>query len=559
MAVTVRILILTDDDGSYDPAHRFSLTELVSILRAPLSLTFDCHVTTAHRAHGTPYSSGADVQSYDFTKHFDPNEYDEIWFFGVSNEAPDTGERFPLSAAELEVVCAFMDSGGGVFATGDHESLGKDLCGQIPRVRTMRRWEFDYSQVSGPQGYDHYNETSGDGPPVMGPHRHDTLVMGHDLAYQFDDQSDDIPQTITPRMYMGGISGLVDWRYPHPLLCGPQGVIDILPDHMHEGECQEPDDLTGTFPIGGTNHPEYPAKNGWQVSPQVIAWGTVDSGKVTAIDRKDTFAGPFDTTPYDQTPFTGHPATYSDYFGSIGAYDGHLVDVGRVAVDSTFHHFFNVNLNGAGSHSSDPVKQKGFTASAAGEDAFSKIKQYYWNIAQWLAPATVQQQMFTTLLLVSRRDGQLRMSLRADQIMRLPYRDFLRFGAITRSAFARITPACAHVTWVVAAIDPLALLLAPWVYVKIHMPDPPPDPLREVMAVDPQEMVTAACAGVMVEVLRRFPDSTGLDDPRAQEAMEGVVGAGVRLGLERAIEGAGERLAASQRFLDRLKEATAER
>jgi hypothetical protein len=96
----------------------------------------------------------------------------------------------------------------------------------------------------------------------MGPHRHDTLAKGHDLAYQFDDQSDDVPQTITPRMYLGGISGLVDWRYPHPLLCGPQGVIDVLPDHMHEGECQEPEDLSGTFSVGGTTRPEYPAKNG---------------------------------------------------------------------------------------------------------------------------------------------------------------------------------------------------------------------------------------------------------------------------------------------------------
>ena len=31
--------------------------------------------------------------------------------------------------------------------------------------------------------------------------RHDTLRAGDDLKYQFDDQSDDIPQQIIPKMY----------------------------------------------------------------------------------------------------------------------------------------------------------------------------------------------------------------------------------------------------------------------------------------------------------------------------------------------------------------------
>ena len=33
-------------------------------------------------------------------------------------------------------------------------------------------------------------------------------------------------------------------------------------------------------------------------------------------------------------------------FGAIGSYDGHRANVGRVLVDATWHHFFNVNLIG---------------------------------------------------------------------------------------------------------------------------------------------------------------------------------------------------------------------
>ena len=35
-------------------------------------------------------------------------------------------------------------------------------------------------------------------------------------------------------------------------------------------------------------------------------------------------------------------------FGVIGAYDGHQGGVGRIAVDSTWHHFININIDGTG-------------------------------------------------------------------------------------------------------------------------------------------------------------------------------------------------------------------
>ena len=67
-------------------------------------------------------------------------------------------------------------------------------------------------------------------------------------------------------------------------------------------------------------------------------------------------------------------------FGVLGAYDGHPQSVGRIVVDATWHHWFNVNLRGFD------------TASAH----FAQIRNYYWNVALWLAGKDKQQAMFNT-------------------------------------------------------------------------------------------------------------------------------------------------------------------
>ena len=140
--------------------------------------------------------------------------------------------------------------------------------------------------------------------------------------------------------------------YPHPLLCSTHGPIDVLPDHMHEGEVIEPWDLSASLAFGAKSFVEYPTDvHGYQEKPQIVAWGKVIELRPTRARR---------------VPYTGEP----DYpanarpFGVVGAYDGHRVGVGRVAVDSTWHHFFDINLIG------DPVaafpKTQGFRASPEG-------------------------------------------------------------------------------------------------------------------------------------------------------------------------------------------------
>ena len=68
-------------------------------------------------------------------------------------------------------------------------------------------------------------------------------------------KSDDIPMRISPRWYHSHLCvhdfkpahylWPYKWKkFPHPILCGKDGVINVLPDHPHEGEVVEPTNLT---------------------------------------------------------------------------------------------------------------------------------------------------------------------------------------------------------------------------------------------------------------------------------------------------------------------------
>lgn len=479
----VRILMVCDDEYSYDADHKFGLTELIDSLQAP-SLLVKFAVTRAHR-EASAYAAKADIQAFRFDNpaHFNPSNFDEIWFFGLRH-AYETAS--PLSAPELRKVSEFMDSGGGVFATGDHEDLGAALCGQIPRVRSMRKWAFDYAVVA--DSYEHYNPGSGDGPPVFGSFRHDTLMAGHDPVFTFDDQSDDVAAPIIPTMYGTG-GKLFQLRFPHPLLCGPRGVIEILPDHMHEGECIVPATLDLSTTFDGYTSPEYPAASGIQSMPDVVARGIV-----TAHETDNTALGSIQDV-----------ASTPKQFGCIGAYDGRPVGVGRVVVDSTFHHFVNINIDGTGSDSSDPVKQQGFYASPQGLEQFTQIQAYWRNIAIWLAPATVATAMFHTALWAARWDPQVRMVTPGLAQNRTSWRNLVAYGTVVHTAIARFWSPCAAFDWFfagMAAEHPLAKYS--W-WLKLILPDPPP---YDHLIVSRPELVTGAVGHLMAQLVATPPGSS---------------------------------------------------
>ena len=81
-------------------------------------------------------------------------------------------------------------------------------------------------------------------------------------------------------------------------------------------------------------------------------------------------------------------------FGVVGAHNGHAAGVGRVVVDSTWHHWFDVNLTGRPLAPGDPIdpvvpadpKAHGFEATPIGEAAYAREQNYFRNVAIWLAP-----------------------------------------------------------------------------------------------------------------------------------------------------------------------------
>ncbi len=326
----VRVLMYADSSVRFNGGSFLGLQYVINLLQSRAYFYVDFDISTAHRDGTDPSATIAGAQK--LTDLDVLNKYDQIWFFGF-NSAPN------LSAAELAVLDQFMAAPkhGGVLVTGDHADLGKGIAGQIKRAGKMRRYP---APVSSPPVW---NTTLRDGPDAG-------------AAFDFADQSDDTPQVVRLRRYPLSSPFVFRGRSrPHPVMCGPDGPIDVLPDHQHEGEAIAP------MPAAGD--PEWPTKAGHQEHPEVIAWGRI-------VDPAATKSG--------------------QEIGVISAYNGHNVDVGRVLADSTWHHWFDINLTGI---AAPPSPYAGFDDTLAGQLALKKIDAYFLNCGVWLAPPDRQAAM----------------------------------------------------------------------------------------------------------------------------------------------------------------------
>jgi len=497
----VRILIVADAGGSFGMAD-FGLQAFLGILAVPPGPWVRFQITKAHRAT----DATADLQQFRFDAH-DLSQYDEVWMFGVERGS-GTAANPPLSDQELRVLSEFMDQGGGVFATGDHEDLGVVMCGRVPRVRSMRKW---YWPTPGPNG-------EPVAPNVGGSDRYDTLSAGNDPGIQFNDQSDDVPQVITPKMYPTW--PWTPWffrTYPHPLLCGPRGVIRFLPDHPHEGECYVPSTLTATFTFNGYTITEYPGG----LAPEVIAWSNL-AGRGTDLNKG---------------PLTGRN------FGAIGVYDGHRVDIGRVVVDATWHHFFNVNLIGELGNP-DPIKSVGFAATPTGQAALDDIKVYYRNIAVWLARPSTIDCMWWAAAWWCRWHHRIFMDLRPyyiESLERLELGELLRIGGEARDVLGRVASQCTvrwWIWWHIIRLYPelwkgLERYADPW----LPRPEPKhgsnPEPVPNVAVPIHIEMLLDAVMGsVVYSIANAFPEPTKEARLAAQKTQwQEIVGKNVEVAL----------------------------
>jgi hypothetical protein len=363
----IHILIVADGEIGF-VFGEFGLTELIDKALRPTPMPWEkLEIVKAHRA---AEAMGADVTGFKFDKKpLSPHPldyYDQIWLFGKERE-----DSSPLSDSELNELAIFMNRGGGVFATGDHEDLGAALCGNVPRVRSMRRWFLRDSP-----------------PPVKGPTRIDTLREGGDKGFETHDQSDRFPQEIRPIFKL--IKGTKK-SAPHELLTDGGFAITVLPDHFHEGECLIPQSLKDKIPLSdGTEFYEYPLDQSGKerTIPEIVAISTSAAGSVT----DEIGASPVNPR----------------CFNIIVAYDGHCagkVDegsekdgVGRVVVDASFHHFVDINLRGdkkdgpGGLYDDSNMPTKDYLA----------IQQYYRNIVVWLCPQEKRASYYLNMLLAIR-------------------------------------------------------------------------------------------------------------------------------------------------------------
>ena len=338
---TPKILVVTDN-LNYQQANSFGLTEFVDTLCANTIHGMTSIVMTAQFNPDPMAALSYDattrhISNYKFTNAAYgvlKSRYDVVFILSINGEF--VGPKLTDESGALDAITAFMQAGGGVFATGDHEDLGAGMCKDIPRVRNMRYWTNTAPQVVPSAG-------GTDRLTTNLPGRGD--IAGSDDEYEFSDQSDQFPQRlyVNFRTAAGGI-GLA-----HPLLQVPatNRAIEVFPDHPHEGECIVPSNLTTKLADGATE--EWPIVGGARVSPEMVAL-TMSHGNA----------------------FPGKEAVTPRSFIAICAYDGQSANVGRVVTDATWHHFVNINV------------RPGMSA-LAGRD-LADIKQYYANLATWLMP-----------------------------------------------------------------------------------------------------------------------------------------------------------------------------
>lgn len=478
-AAQIKVLVVSDGSSySTNPNTGFSLG---LALQDAFDPTHDEHPSYARfeftKAHRT---TTADVTTGFANFRFNPGSldaFDEVWLFGYTPGAPY------LDAAELATLHAFMDAGGGVLAMGDHEDLGLGLCGGVQRVRAMRKWWFDSpappaGMLRAPDNADlSRNDTQQ--PPLPGS------------------ESNDVPQPIYPNYRYTHAYWRPWWRsqkYPHPILCGPRGAITVLPDHPHEGDCIVPAAAFASEFTGG-------------VQAEVIARGR------NVVGREKS----------------GYVISDPREFGLIGTWDGHLpqANQGRIVVDATWHHWFNVNLRGL---------------RVAGGDNYNDVLAYFRNVAIWLAPKRKQTAMRRAgqrILMLTPAMVEITATLREFRPER-----FYALGVAARDALGRIAPQCQSAAWYLELVSPFMPAAAAKAALNDRF-----DGVHNLVESATLEALSTAAFGGMVNAVAIEMNKRGLDK---LDSWDKALDQASEEGVKRGFEYASKQLLAGQRKLKTL-------
>jgi hypothetical protein len=270
-------------------------------------------------------------------------DFDELWVFGTLQRNIPATTTEPaildneLTEEEVAALRAWMDAGGGVLITGDHANPNP--------VKEPEKDDTDHStfQCLG-RAIGRCVPRAGelrvwDGPPTTSDDNINTQVP--DGAKDPEDlilQEDAIPQRLDLAVGRDGPHFLF-WRE----IASIDGEItirpiDTFPDHMHEGAVIVPPTL----------------------DPEIWPEGTQPVVVATGVNQRD-----------------GEPCNL------VVAYDGGG-RVGRIVADSTWHHYFNVNLRGFPKTDDDKPLP---------DTDFEGIAQFYVNLALWLAPGELRDRI----------------------------------------------------------------------------------------------------------------------------------------------------------------------
>lgn len=330
--ITIKILIYTDtsDITDVNDEESWGVTILKNLLetRGPAFAKIELKVVNRFQVPETPQKITAEIL----------DGVDQLWIFGVFlGVAPQTfddlfgGRDNEPDPTELAVLEEWMKK-GGVLIAGDHSvpdplnengpvesylCLGRALGHKVPRAGRLRQWE---------------------GPPTsLDASSFSTLVNTAEMdVAEPSAQEDAVPQKLLPVLDAQG--------QPHRLLMGKnaQGesrLLDVFPDHAHEGLLKLPPQ-----PLDG----EWPARpDGTKPEPAVVA---------NSCDKRSCQSGP-----------------------ALVAYDGDTAGVGRIVSDSSWHHYFNVNLRNLKNTALVPMTDL--------------LAQFFSNLAVWLSPLEKRLQM----------------------------------------------------------------------------------------------------------------------------------------------------------------------
>ena len=361
---TIRILIYTDVDYiNEDPCEDFGISELKRLLlfkakRLCKTVRFEVKLINRHDR-----CDGANPLTGELLSHFD-----QLWLFGFLTTNEHDHPKNELDNEELRELERWMNAGGGLFITGDHSNpdericdgdprkenpetflnLGRAIGYRVPRAGQLRVWEGPPTRSSAKiplEERDNFNT-------LVGP---DVTTLDNDKPnLQADNHALDLDLVLTP----GGLPHKLFWWYVEGDKLVP---ITKFPDHMHEGRLRIPGFLNG----------EWTAPEPF---PEVVA---------RARDNR--------------------PFQIKRTYDLVSVYDGSKArpetsKVGRIVVDSSFHHYLNINL-------------VGFERDVCGNplpfSTLDQIAKYHLNLAVWLTPRIIVEEVRRGLLFEAVTDPQV--------------------------------------------------------------------------------------------------------------------------------------------------------